>query len=51
MEARAHTSPQLARNWLNLADLLAQAEELNMDAEQTAAKLVSALHIAASRGE
>lgn len=47
---RAEEVPGMARDWLGLARLASDTEELNMDPEQAAAKLVSALYAAAARG-
>lgn len=47
---QAENKPAMARDWLSLAALASETEELNMDPEQAAAKLVAALYTSASRG-
>lgn len=49
IENEAVAAPALAKNWLEAVRLMAKAEELNMDAEQTAAKLVSAIQAVAGK--
>ncbi|MEZ5998432.1 MAG: hypothetical protein R3B98_07040 [Hyphomonas sp.] len=47
---RAEGKPAIARDWLSLAQMASETEDLNMDPEQAAAKLVAALYASASRG-
>jgi DNA polymerase-3 subunit delta' len=49
LAASATQSPHKSRVWLNSAKLIAQTDELNMDPEQAAAKIISAILSAPGR--